>query len=208
MPPRRPKNPAAPPVARDWPVAVLAAVGAAVSLYLTVLKLAGGAALFCEAGTGCDIVQASRWATFLGLPTAAWGAALYVALLVLALSGLSPRRWIWAFALASAGVAFSAYLTGVSLVVLRATCPWCLLVAAVGLVTFLTLLVRRPAVTGKRAPTRPARVATVGIAAAALTVVFAAGVWVMDSPTGSGAFAERLARHLATTDAVMYGAFW
>ena len=208
MPPRRPKTPAAPPVARDWPVAVLAAVGAAVSLYLTVLKLAGGAALFCEAGTGCDIVQASRWATFLGLPTAAWGAALYVALLVLALSGLSPRRWIWAFALASAGVAFSAYLTGVSLVVLRATCPWCLLVAAVGLVTFLTLLVRRPAVTGKRAPTRPARVATVGIAAAALTVVFAAGVWVMDSPTGGGAFAERLARHLATTDAVMYGAFW
>jgi uncharacterized membrane protein len=194
--------------ARDWVVAALAAAGTAISLYLTVLKLAGGTALFCEAGTGCDIVQASRWATFLGLPTAAWGVALYAALLVLALTGLPPARWIWAFALASAAVAFSAYLTGVSVWVLRATCPWCLIVAGIGVAILVALLVRRPAGTGKRAPTRPARVATVGIAAAIATVVFAAGVWVTDSPTAGGAFAERLARHLAATDGIMYGAFW
>lgn len=209
MPPKKPKATAgAPPaVTRDWAVAGLAAAGAAISVYLAALKLAGGAPLFCEAGTGCDIVQASKWGTFLGLPTAAWGAALYAALLVLALTGLPPKRWIWAFGLASAAVAFSAYLTGVSLVVLRATCPWCLLVALIGLAIFVTLLVRRPA-GGRRAPTRPARVATVGIGAAVVTVVLAAGVWVMDSPTGGGAYAERLARHLETSGGIMYGAFW
>jgi hypothetical protein len=142
------------------------------------------------------------------MPTAAWGAALYVALLALALTGLPPKRWIWAFALASAAVAFSAYLTAVSLVSLRATCPWCLVVAAIGVAIFVTLLVRRPAAAGKRSPVRPARVAAVGIAAGVVTVVFAAGVWVMDTPAASDAFADRLASHLAANDGVMYGAFW
>ena len=75
--------------------------------HLTITKLAGSTAAFCESGGGCDIVQASKWATFLGLPTAAWGALLYGALAVLAFTGLVATRWTVAFVLASAGVAFS-----------------------------------------------------------------------------------------------------
>lgn len=45
---------------RDWPVAAVAAAGLAISAHLAVAKLAGGQALLCEAGGGCDIVQLSR----------------------------------------------------------------------------------------------------------------------------------------------------
>ena len=62
----------------------LSAVGVVVAAYLTWLKWGGHGAAFCEAGTGCDLVQASRYATFIGVPTALWGVALYAAIGILA----------------------------------------------------------------------------------------------------------------------------
>src|SRR6266540_5012676 len=67
----------------DWLVVALSAAGLLVSGYLTWLKLAGRGAVFCVAGSGCDLVQASRYAVFLGVPTALWGAALYTAIGIL-----------------------------------------------------------------------------------------------------------------------------
>jgi uncharacterized membrane protein len=195
------------PAPRDWIVAGLAIVGVALSLYLTITKLSGSAAAFCEAGTGCDVLQASQWATFLALPTAAWGIALYAALAVLALTGLTPARWVWAFVLATAAVAFSGYLTWIAAFVVRALCPWCLAVAGVGVATFVTLLVRRPH-GGRRSPTRPARVTVIGGITVVVTVVLAAGVFVMDPLAGSTGYAADLARHLSATKSVMYGVFW
>jgi uncharacterized membrane protein len=203
------KRPAAPPATArpEWVVALLAAAGVVLSLYLTITKLTGSAAAFCEAGTGCDIVQASRWSTFLGVPTSAWGAVLYAALAVLAFMGLTPRRWIWAFVLATAATAFSAYLTWISVFVLRAACPWCLSVATIALVTLVVLLLRRPDPGGRRSPTRASRLALIGAVTAVVTIVFAAGVYVME-PTGGSDYATALARHLTSTGGVMYGVFW
>jgi hypothetical protein len=48
---------------------------------------------------------------------------------------------------------------------------------------------------------------TIGVVTAAVTIVFATGVYVMDT-TGRGGYAEGVARHLAQTGSVMYGAFW
>ena len=197
-----------PPPRPDWVVAALAVVGVTISLYLTITKLSGTAAAFCEAGSGCDVVQASRYATFLGVPTSAWGALLYAGLAVLAFMGLTPARWVWAFVLAAAATAFSAYLTWISAFVLRALCPWCLTVAAIAVVSLVALLVTRPTPTGRRAPTRTARVATIGVLTAIVTIVFAAGVFVMDPVTGGSAYASQLARHLQATNGVMYGVFW
>ncbi len=194
--------------ARDWPVAVLAAIGVALAAYLTVTKLRGASALFCEAGSGCDVVQASRYATFLGVPTAAWGALVFALIAILAAAGLTPRRWVWAFALAVAAVSFSAYLTTVSLFVLRATCPWCLAVAVTGVAVLATLLLRRPALRGKHAATRPARLAWIAALAAVLTVVGAEAVFVMDRGEGSAQYRAGLARHLAAGGVIMYGAYW
>jgi uncharacterized membrane protein len=202
------RQPAPTPARRDWAVAAVAAAGLAVSLYLSWTKWIGAAALFCERGGGCDVVQASRYATFLGVPTAAWGVALYALVAGLALAGLPPRRWAAAYALAVAAVAFSAYLTYLSLWELRAACPYCLADAGLALVLLATLLVRRPAVTGRRSPVRPRRLALIGASVAVVTVVFAAGVFVTGAPTVATGRQAEIARHLAASGAVFYGAYW
>jgi uncharacterized membrane protein len=193
---------------RDWLVAAVAAAGAVVSAYLTFTKLAGSAALFCEAGSGCDIVQSSRYATFLGVPTAAWGIVLYAAVGALALVGLSARAWLAAFLLVVAGVAFSAYLTYLSLFELGAACPYCLLDAAIAVALLVALWVRRPAPVGRQNALRPGRLAVYGGLTAVAAIVFAAGVFVTGATRATSGYAADLARHLAATRAVFYGAFW
>lgn len=112
-------------------IAVLALAGLFVSAYLLLYKLGAYGELLCGAGGACDLVQASRYATFLGIPVAGWGAAWYATVFALALAGVQPRfagaRWPgrWLLGLAAAGVAFSAYLTYVELFILRAICRWC-----------------------------------------------------------------------------------
>ncbi len=197
------------PTARiDWPVAAIALAGLAVSAYLTWTKWAGASALFCERGSGCDVVQASRYATFLGVPTAAWGVVLYALVIGLAVAGLAPRRWTAAYALAAAAVAFSGYLTYLALWVLRAACPYCLADAAISVVLLVTLLVRRPVATGRGAPARPGRLVAIGATVAVVTVVVAMGVFVADTPTAASSYQEGLARHLTASGAIFYGAFW
>ncbi|MBI2525363.1 MAG: hypothetical protein HYV93_05210, partial [Candidatus Rokubacteria bacterium] len=70
------------------------------------------------------------------------------------------------------------------------------------------LLARRPEIGGKRSPTRPARLVTLGAVTAIATVVFGAGVFASYSSQGSSAFQEGLARHLAQGGAIFYGAYW
>ena len=192
----------------DWVVVGIAAAGFVVAGYLAVTKLLGGSALFCTAGSPCDIVQASRYATLLGLPTAAWGAGFYVLVGVLALAGLPARRWLAAFLLAVAGVSFSLYLTYLELFVLRAVCAYCIASAGIAMAVFGVLLGRRPHVTGRRSPARPARVAALGGITAVATVVLGVAAFTLGSPGQASGYQEVLARHLASSDAVFYGAYW
>ena len=203
---RRSAEPESPP--RDWWVVALSAIGLLVAGYLTVNKWSGGSALFCTAGSGCDIVQASRYAVILGLPTAAWGAGLYAAVGALALLGLPPRRWLAAFLLAVAGASFSLYLTYLSIFAIGATCAYCLASAGIALGLFGLLLLRRPPVTGRRSPVRLARVVALGSATAVATVVLGAAVFATLEPKEEAAYQESLARHLKASGAVMYGAYW
>jgi uncharacterized membrane protein len=189
-------------------VAGLAAVGFAVAAYLAITKLAGGSALFCRGVGGCEVVQASRYAMFLGLPTAAWGAGLYAAIGGLALSGLDARRWLTAFLLAVAGVAFSAYLTYLELFVIGAVCWYCVVSAATAAALLGVLLGRRQSVTGPRRFLRPGRVVGLGAATAVATVVLGVGVFTISEPRAAPAYQQALARHLAASGAIMYGAFW
>jgi len=98
----------------DWIVVALALVGLGIAGYLTALKLGGNQAFLCRDGGGCDIVQASRYSLLAGVPTAMWGAALYLAIAVLAALPRTLRRWQATFMLVSAAVAFSLYLTYLS----------------------------------------------------------------------------------------------
>ncbi len=193
---------------RDVVVAAIAALGLLVSGYLTATKLTGATAAFCEKGTGCDIVQASPYAMLLGLPTAAWGVGLYAVVVALALAGFTVRRWQIAFVLGVVAVSFSAYLAYVQLFVLSALCKWCTFDALVSVAVLAVLVWRRPLPTGRRSPTRPARLAAIATVTAVFTIVFAIGAYVGEGPGSSGNVREALALHLARSGAVFYGAFW
>jgi uncharacterized membrane protein len=117
--------------------ALLSLVGLLVALYLTLFKLGVIGQLACSGLGSCETVQTSRWAVFLGLPVAAWGAGFYALTLALALAGLQPR---WAdarsiplalAALSAWGVAFSAWLTALELFVIHAICLWCVTSAVI-----------------------------------------------------------------------------
>lgn len=131
----------APPASR-MAVAVLALVGLLLSAYLTLFKLGYVGSLECAIG-GCETVQGSAYAYFLGLPVAAWGVGGYGAILAVALLGLQPRwagaRWVAVAltALSAAGVLFSAYLTYLEAAVIRAWCQWCVGSAIVVTLVFL-----------------------------------------------------------------------
>lgn len=191
---------------RDWLVAGLALAGLAVSAYLTWTKLTGGTALLCTTGSGCGVVQGSRYGTFLGLPTAAWGAGLYAAIGGLALRGLTPPRWLLAFLLSVAGVSFSAYLTYLELFVIEAVCGYCVVSAVVAAGLFGLLLGQRPP--GPRRLVRAGRLVAWGGLTAVATVLLGVGVYAIGTSREAASYQEALARHLQQSGAVMYGAFW
>ena len=133
-------------MAPDLPILAIALAGFAVAGYLTWIKWSGTGALFCTAGSGCDIVQASRYAIFLGVPTALWGALAYLAVAILAGLGLDGRKWRAALVLAAGAVGFSAYLTFLSVTELGAACVYCLVSAVLSVLLLVVLVLRRPRV--------------------------------------------------------------
>jgi uncharacterized membrane protein len=124
-------------------VAVLALLGIFVSGYLSLYKLGYLGFIQCTTG-GCETVQSSRYAMLMGKPVALWGLGAYLLLLALALAGLQPRwaraRWVGIaiFAVAAAGVVFTAYLTYLEAYVIHAWCQWCLVSAALITLIFLS----------------------------------------------------------------------
>lgn len=124
-------------------IAVLALIGIFVSSYLALYKLGYLGIIQCSVG-GCETVQSSQYAIFLGVPVAVWGVGAYLALFLLALLGVQPawagERWVanGIFALAAAGVAFSSYLTYLEAFVIHAWCQWCVVSAI--LITLIFLL--------------------------------------------------------------------
>jgi uncharacterized membrane protein len=202
-------EPIAPELARpDWIVLALALAGLAVAGYLTALKLGGTQAFLCRDGSGCDVVQASRYSVLLGVPTAAWGAAVYLAIAVLAAMPRTARRWQAAFMLASGAVAFSVYLTCISIFVIGATCPYCLASGGISVALVAVMVWRRPSAQGRHAAAyKPGRLAGLGITAGVVTVLVGAFIFAAEFSVPAG-YQSALARHLAQSKAIFYGAFW
>lgn len=126
-------------------IAALALFGALVSLYLTLFKLGVIGELSCTVGS-CNTVQLSKWATFLGLPVAAWGLGFYLATLVVATVGIQDRvaddrRISLALvAMSGWGVLFSSWLTYIELFVIDAVCMWCVISAIIVLLIFIAAM--------------------------------------------------------------------
>lgn len=202
-------EPVAPQKGRpDWVVVALALIGLGVAGYLTALKLGGNQAFLCRDGSGCDIVQASRYSLLAGVPTAMWGAGLYLAIAVLAAMPRTVRRWQAAFMLASGAVAFSLYLTVLSIFVIGATCPYCLASGVISLALLVVMIVRRPRGDGREAAAyKPGKLVGLGITAGVFTVFLGAFIFAADFSTPAG-YQAALAQHLAKSNATFYGAFW
>jgi uncharacterized membrane protein len=202
-------EPTEPELARpDWIVVCLALAGVAVAGYLTALKLGGTQAFLCRDGSGCDVVQASRYSVLAGVPTAMWGAAIYLAIAVLAAMPRTVRRWQAAFMLASGAVAFSLYLTSISIFVIGATCPYCLASGGIAVALLVVMVWRRPAAQGRQAAAyKPGRLVGLGLTAAVLTVFVGAFIFAADFSVPAG-YQDALARHLVKTQAIFYGAYW
>jgi uncharacterized membrane protein len=117
--------------------ATLALVGLIVAAYLSLWKIGVIAALACGEGGGCNVVQSSPYAIFLGVPVAFYGLGGYGALLAVCLIGIQPRwaerRWptVALAVLSGIGVVFSAYLTYLEAAVIHAWCRFCVVSALV-----------------------------------------------------------------------------
>ncbi len=180
----------------------LAAVGSLIGAYLLVTKTVH-ATTFCPLGTGCDLVQSSRYAMAFGIPVALLGLAYYAMLLVLGLRRLhSERRWALALPMAGIGVGASIIFTVVQQTAIRATCSLCMLSALLSLGIFIYLVARRPQ--------RPPRATWGWMAVATLAAVgfLLIGYGASAPQVAANDYATGLAKHLSASGAKFYGAYW
>lgn len=193
----------------NWPVTALAGAGMVLTLYLALTAWLGETPLYCAEGSACDIVQQSRWGTFLGMPTAFWGFLTYAALAFIGFKVRSPERhWKSAWLISLLGVSYSIYLTLVAHLVIDALCPYCIVSLTIMLVTFGVIMTQRPEgmkdfrFTSWVAQTSVAALIIVGAMHLHYSGVFnpAAGP---EDP-----YLKGLATHLAEEEAVFYGTFW
>ena len=208
---RKPRQqaPAASPPSPDWRVLALAVVGLVLAGYLTGTTWSGEKAAFCEAGADCDIVLNSHWSTLLGLPTSLWGFLVYAVLAGAAFIKRRSQRWKVLAAVSLFGVAYSLYLTGISVFRLEAACLYCLTSLGLLAVILGVTLFRIPQVS-RRVAWRPwlaSSFMAAAVAVLAVHLIFYSGSTVV-AAGNEDPWMKGLATHLEESGAKMYGAFW
>lgn len=118
-------------------IAVICLLGIGVAGYLTYNKIAGGKIACPVGGTGCTIVQKSKYAEFGGIPVPFLGLFGWITILLSLLIPGDIGRATTAM-LGVFGFMFSAYLTYLELFVIDAICQWC--VANAILMTLLAIV--------------------------------------------------------------------
>ncbi|MCZ6799747.1 MAG: Vitamin K epoxide reductase [Nitrospirae bacterium] len=188
----------------DMVLLVLAAAGILLTAYLAYGAWFDVHPAFCSEGSGCDVVQGSRWATLLEIPMAFWGCLTYIIIAWFIWKGRTksgsgtPLLFV-----AIGGFAVSAYLTIISLVEIEATCPYCLASFAIITTIMILSIVRRP-------PNWSTSVKE----AAVIALLIVGGLHMHYSGLFSAAAGpedpqlQALAIHLADTGVKFYGAHW
>jgi uncharacterized membrane protein len=141
---RAEEHPLGPPANRMG-VAVCALAGALIAGYMSLYTVGIIPTLACGTG-GCETVQHSPWAVFLGVPVPFWGVAGYALLFTAALMGIQPARVAdrrIAFVLLAASTwafLFSIYLSWIEATRILAWCRWCIGSAVVATLLFVLSL--------------------------------------------------------------------
>jgi uncharacterized membrane protein len=126
-------------------IAVLALVGVLISLYMTAYRFGLLGEVVCGTG-GCQTVQNSPWANFLGVPVPVIGLVGYGVLMLAAMAGVQPGLGrhravpLLLAAGATTGLIFSAYLTYLEAFVIHAWCRWCIASAGLAILIFACAL--------------------------------------------------------------------
>jgi len=107
----------------------------------------------CTIAHGCQTVLTSRYATFLGLPTAAFGVLYYLVVLIMAFyahENEADIRWLWL--LSVIGLVSSAVLTSLEAFKIHAWCQYCLGSAVISALIFIvaTMMLLTKRKRGKR----------------------------------------------------------
>jgi protein-disulfide isomerase/uncharacterized membrane protein len=122
---------------------LIAVIGLLDASYLSRVHLS--ASKTCGVGDGCSAVLASPWATIAGIPVAAVGAGMYLALAWFAVQILRKHETLpvnepWMFVISAMGVMVSAFFTALQAAVIRQWCLFCLLSAGLTTAFFLICL--------------------------------------------------------------------
>lgn len=211
-------------------IAGVAAIGAVVTAYLTITKFWGGEAV-CPT-QGCDIVLSSPYATIFGLPLTLFGFLAYAGMVVCAIAPLlvsKPEQkdlrtkltqWTQPLLLmgGTAMMVFSGYLMYLLAFQIKALCIYCLGSALLSTSLFVLALIGQDWAD----LTQPL---FTGVIVAVVVLVGTMGVYAnVNSPNGntntateqlgppvantSGEAEIALAKHLAQSGAIFYGAWW
>jgi uncharacterized membrane protein len=193
----------------NWPLTALAVAGMVLTAYLVLTSWLGQAPLYCDEASPCDIVQQSRWGTFLVLPTAFWGFLTYA---LLAYIGFRVRNrglhWKSAWTVSLVGLGYSVYLNTISLLVIEAMCAYCLASLSIMAVIFGVVIFQRP----ERLP--HFKFTTWVGETIVIVMLFVGGMHlhysgVFDPAAGpEDPYLRGLAEHLTREKAVFYGTFW
>lgn len=205
-------------------MAGIAAIGAAVTAYLTITRLTGDPTA-CPTG-GCDVVLSSPYATVFGLPLALFGFLAYASIIGFAIAPLlvnasdqkqlrsTLERWtgLLLFIGGTAMMIFSGYLMYLLTSEIKAVCIYCVGSAALSTSLFVLSIIGRDW-------EEVGQLFFTGIIVGLIVMVGSLGLYanvknpqVANEPgtiaitTSSGAAEISLAQHLKQTGAKMYGA--
>ena len=202
----------------------IASIGAAITAYLTVVKLSNGTAV-CPI-EGCDIVLSSPYAYVFGLPLSLFGFLGYLSMIVFAVAPLlvNPAEqkslrsklesWtgLFLFAGSTAMTIFSGYLMYVLAIDIKAACIYCIASALFATSLFVLALIGREW-------DDIGQLFFIGIVVSMLVLISSLALYAdvnnlgtaketsIKTTTSSGTSEIALAQHLKKVGAKMYGSF-
>lgn len=123
-------------------ILVLGLFGLGIATYLTYVHYAGLEPI-CAASRGCEVVQQSKYAEFVGVPVPVIGLLGWIGILGSLLIPGDIGRGLTAL-LALFGFGFTLYLTYLEIWVIEAICQWCvgngIIMTIVAILAFIRLL--------------------------------------------------------------------
>lgn len=193
----------------NWILVGFSAAGMILTAYLVYSGLLNKAPILCTEGSSCDIVQQSRWGTFLGMPTAFWGFLTYASLFYIIVRVHNTKtRWKAAWVVSLAGWGYSAYLIAISTFVIQALCIYCIASFSIMSVLFGVTTFKRPKESDKF------KFFPFASQFAIVALVFVGGMHMhysglFDPNAGpEDPWLKGLTQHLQQEKAVLYGAYW